>query len=89
MPASAQALLSSLELIEHYRMRVRAASDEARRLKADLERRALAEKAKVALMHSRGMSEAEAWRWLQKRAMDTGRTLKAVAEAVLQRMNKV
>lgn len=89
MPATAQSLISSIELIEHYRMRVRMASDEARKLKADLDRRALAEKAKVLLMHTRGMSEAEAWRWLQKRAMDTGRTLKSVAEQVLAQMNKL
>lgn len=89
MPATAQSLLSSLELIEHYRARARQASEESRRLRESLERRALAEKAKVALMHSRGMSEAEAWRWLQKRAMDTGRTLKSVAEQVLGQMNRI
>lgn len=88
VPATAQAMLSSLELMQHYRARIRAASDEARRARSDLERRALAEKAKVALMHSMGMSEAEAWRCLQKRAMDTGRTLRSVAEQVLEQTRK-
>jgi response regulator NasT len=87
-PATAQAMLSTLELMQHYRSRLRKAADEASRLKADLDRRALAEKAKVSLMHHRGMSEAEAWRYLQKRAMDTGRTLKSVAEQVLEQMRK-
>jgi len=82
-PATAQAMLSALELMLHYRSRLRKAGEEARKLKADLDRRALAEKAKVALMHGKGMSEAEAWRYLQKRAMDTGRTLKVVAVQVL------
>ena len=82
-PTTAQAMLSALELMLHYRSRLRKAGDEACKLKADLDRRALAEKAKVALMHERGMSEAEAWRYLQKRAMDTGRTLKDVATQVL------
>lgn len=83
-PATAQAMLSALELMQHYRSRLRRASDEASKLKADLDRRALAEKAKVALMNHRGMSEAEAWRYLQKRAMDTGRTLQRIAEQVLE-----
>jgi two-component system, response regulator PdtaR len=87
-PATAQQMLSALELIQHYRTRLRKASDEANKLKADLDRRALAEKAKVALMHHRGMSEAEAWRYLQKRAMDTGRTLKDVAQQVLEQVKK-
>jgi two-component system, response regulator PdtaR len=87
-PATAQALLSALELMQHYRTRLRKAGDEARKLRDDLDRRALAEKAKVALMHGRGMSEAEAWRYLQKRAMDTGRTLAGVAQQVLGQYRK-
>lgn len=83
-PATAQAMLSALELMEHYRSRIRKVSDEAHKLKADLERRALAEKAKVLLMHRLSMTEAEAWRYLQKRAMDSGRTLKDVAAQVLE-----
>jgi response regulator NasT len=88
-PATAQAMLSTLELMQHYRSRLRRASDEATKLKADLDRRALAEKAKVALMNKKGMSEADAWRYLQKRAMDTGRTLKDVSEQVLEQMKKL
>jgi AmiR/NasT family two-component response regulator len=87
-PATGQALLSALETMQHYRSRLRKASDEARRLQADLDRRALAEKAKMALMRGRGMSEAEAWRFLQKRAMDTGRTLREIAERVLEQYKR-
>lgn len=83
-PATAQAMLSALELMQHYRSRIKKVSDEAQKLRVDLDRRALAEKAKVALMHRLGMSEAEAWRYLQKRAMDTGRTLKDIAAQVLE-----
>ncbi len=83
-PATAQSLLSALELIEHYRGRLRKVSDEAHKLKADLERRALAEKAKVLLMRKLAMTEAEAWRYLQKRAMDSGRTLMDIANQVLE-----
>jgi AmiR/NasT family two-component response regulator len=87
-PSTAQAMLSTLELMQHYRSRLRHAGDEAKKLRADLDRRALAEKAKVALMHAKGMSEAEAWRYLQKRAMDTGRTLQDTAEQVLRQLGK-
>jgi two-component system, response regulator PdtaR len=83
-PATAQAMLSTLELMQHYRSRIKKVSDEARKLRVDLDKRALAEKAKVVLMHRMGMTEAEAWRYLQKRSMDTGRTLKDIATQVLE-----
>jgi two-component system, response regulator PdtaR len=83
-PATAQAMLSTLELMQHYHTKLKKVSDEAHKLKVDLERRALAEKAKVVLMHRMGMTEAEAWRYLQKRAMDTGRTLRDISTQVLE-----
>lgn len=83
-PATAQALLSTLELMLHYRSRIKKVSDEAQKLRGDLDRRALAEKAKVLLMRKLAMSEAEAWRYLQKRAMDTGRTLRDISTQVLE-----
>lgn len=83
MPATAQAMLDALDLMQHYRSRVQAAEGQARKLRESLERRAIAEKAQAVLMKN-GMSEAESWRYLQKRAMDTGRTLKSVAEQVLK-----
>lgn len=83
-PATAQQLLSTLELIEHYRSKIRKVSAEAQKLRQDLDRRALAEKAKVLLMHKLAMTEAEAWRYLQKRSMDSGRTLKDIATQVLE-----
>ncbi len=83
-PVTAQTLLSTLELIEHYRSKLTRANEEAKKLRQDLDRRAVAEKAKVVLMNRLQMSEAEAWRYLQKRSMDTGTSLKEVALRVLE-----
>lgn len=83
-PVTAQTMLSTLELIEHYRSKLTRVSEEAKKLKQDLDRRAVAEKAKVVLMNRLQMSEAEAWRYLQKRSMDTGTSLKEIALRVLE-----
>ena len=52
-------------------------------LQGRLEARKLVERAKSALMAGQGMSEPEAFRWLQRTAMDRRMTMKAVAELVL------
>jgi response regulator NasT len=48
-----------------------------------LETRKLVERAKGALQTEQGMSEPEAFRWIQKTSMDGRRSMRAVAEAVL------
>jgi AmiR/NasT family two-component response regulator len=52
-------------------------------LKRRLESRRLVDRAKALLIQHMGLTEAEAHRRLQKRAMDTRRPIAAVAEAVL------
>ena len=59
-------------------------SDEIKSLKGKIESRKLVEKAKGIIMKETGMTEPEAYRHLQKRAMDERSSLKAVAESVLQ-----
>jgi response regulator NasT len=56
---------------------------ETKKLREGLARRGLAEKAKVALMRSLGLPEAEAWRQMQKQSMDTGKPLEQVARHIL------
>lgn len=56
--------------------------EEVTRLKETLETRKLIEKAKGILMKHRGMSEEEAYRFLQKRSMDTGKSMKELASAI-------
>ena len=82
-PVTSQALLNTLELMEHYRNRLQSAKETTEKLRSDLDRRALADRAKVVLMQHTQMTEAEAWRYLQKRSMDTGRSLREVALQVL------
>jgi response regulator NasT len=52
-------------------------------LREDLETRKLVERAKGVLMQRQGLSEAEAYRRLQKTAMDTRRAMREIAQAVL------
>jgi len=53
-----------------------------RRLQDEIEERKLVEKAKGILMR-RGLSEEEAYRFLRKKAMDTRKRLKDVAESII------
>jgi AmiR/NasT family two-component response regulator len=62
---------------------LRKASGEAENLKARLEDRKFVEKVKGLLMQ-RGMTEPEAFRSIQKRAMDQGISLRSAAEGILK-----
>lgn len=83
-PVTPAALLTSLDLILQYKERIACITRETQKLKMDLERRAIAEKAKTVLMNKLGLSEAEAWRTIQKRSMDSGTPLQEVAEAIIR-----
>ena len=48
-----------------------------------LEARKVVERAKGVLMTEHGMTEPEAFRWIQRAAMDRRTTMRAVADAVL------
>ncbi len=56
---------------------------EAANLKEALETRKLVERAKGILMDRHGLSEAEAFRRIQKMSMDNRRPMKEVAEAII------
>ncbi len=56
---------------------------EAANLRERLEVRKLLDRAKGALQDGRGMTEAQAFRWIQKTSMDRRQTMRAVAEEVL------
>lgn len=49
----------------------------------ELKSRKLVERAKEILMQKRGLSGEEAYRWLQKRSMDTRKTMLEIGEAVI------
>lgn len=52
-------------------------------IRQELETRKKVEKAKEVIMHRKHLRGDEAYRWLQKRSMDTRKSLRQVAEAVL------
>ena len=52
-------------------------------LKERLEARKVVEQAKGRLMAERGITEAEAFRWIQRTAMNERTSMRALAEAVL------
>ena len=52
-------------------------------IQEELETRKLVERAKEILMRRRSMSGDEAFRWIQKRSMDSRKTMREVAEAIL------
>ena len=52
-------------------------------IQEELETRKLLERAKEVLMHKRKMKADEAFRWIQKRSMDTRKSIRRVAEAIL------
>jgi AmiR/NasT family two-component response regulator len=52
-------------------------------IQEELETRKLVERAKEVLMRRRNMSGAQAYRWIQKRSMDSRKSILHVAEAIL------
>lgn len=56
---------------------------EINKLKDTIETRKLVEKAKYIVMRDYNLSEAEAFRLIQKQSMDKGKLMKSVAEAIL------
>jgi AmiR/NasT family two-component response regulator len=52
-------------------------------IQEELEARKLIERAKDVLMRKRKMNGEKAYRWIQKRSMDTRRSMNKVAEAIL------
>lgn len=55
----------------------------ARRLQEELQTRKRVDRAKEILMDRRGLSGEDAFRWIQKRSMDTRRSMRDVAETII------
>ena len=53
-------------------------------LQERLETRKLIERAKGRLMESQSLSEPQAFKWIQRAAMDRRTTMKAVAEVIME-----
>lgn len=74
-------LSSAVALFRRYRR----IEDELAAARAKLEERRMIERAKAILMQGRRMTEPEAWRYLQKRAMDENTKLAQIVAEVVER----
>ncbi|RVW05740.1 ANTAR domain-containing response regulator [Rhodococcus xishaensis] len=82
-PFSKADLVPAVELAASRFTEIALLEREVASLSSRLETRKVIERAKGMLMQSQGLSEPEAFKWIQRAAMDRRTTMKAVAEVVL------
>ena len=82
-PFARHELVPAIELAVSRFAERRALEDEVATLNDRLETRKIVDRAKGLLMTQQTMTEPEAFRWIQRTAMDRRTTMKAVAEAVV------
>jgi len=83
-PFQKRDLLPAIEMATSRFAEIRALEAEVSGLRERLEARKLIERAKGALMTRHGLSEPEAFRWIQRAAMDNRTSMRAVSELVLE-----
>jgi two-component system, response regulator PdtaR len=76
-------LIPAIELAIGRFEEMKALEEENKDLEQRLETRKLVERAKGLLMDELDMREDEAFRWIQRRAMDQRKTMKAIAQQIL------
>ena len=82
-PFSKNDLVPAIEVAVGRFQEMHALDAEVTDLKGRLEARKVVEQAKGRLMSERGMTEAEAFRWIQRTAMNERTSMKALAQAIL------
>ncbi|MGY1842899.1 ANTAR domain-containing response regulator [Modestobacter sp. SYSU DS0875] len=82
-PFSKNDLVPAIEVAVGRFQEMHALDAEVADLKERLEARKVIEKAKGRLMTERGMTEAEAFRWIQRTAMNERTSMRALAEAIM------
>src|SRR5438270_1438006 len=82
-PFSKNDLVPAIEVARGRFTEMTALDGEVRTLEERLETRKAVERAKGRLMADRGMTEAEAFRWIQRTAMNERTSMKALAEQIL------
>jgi two-component system, response regulator PdtaR len=83
-PFGKQDLVPAIELAVSRFAELQALESEVAGLVSQLETRKMVERAKGLLMTKHNMNEAEAFRWIQRTAMDRRTTMRAVADAVIE-----
>ena len=79
-------LINAIDLIFQGKKRIKKLRDKVEKLEHTLEDRKLIEKAKGKLMLTSGITETEAFRYMQKISMDSGRRMKDIASLILSEM---
>jgi response regulator NasT len=82
-PFQKRDLLPAIEMATSRFAQIKALESEVSDLRERLEARKLIERAKGSLMTTHGLTEPEAFRWIQRAAMDKRTSMRAVAEVVL------
>ena len=77
-------LMPAIDIALARNAQLKAVKNEAKGLAEQLETRKVVDRAKGRLMDTKGLSEADAFRHLQKRAMDERRSMRSVAEQILE-----
>ena len=86
-PFTISDLIPAIEVALSRFSEVRALEREVETLSDRLETRKLVERAKGILQANQGMTEPEAFKWIQRAAMDRRTTMKHVAEVVLETLD--
>ena len=76
-------LTNAIDLIFQSKRRIKKLKEKVEKLEHTLEDRKLIEKAKGQLMSTSGLTENEAFRYMQKISMDSGRRMKDIASLIL------
>ena len=79
-------LTNAIDLIFQSKRRIKKLKQKVEKLEHTLEDRKLIEKAKGQLMMTSGLSENEAFRYMQKLSMDSGRRMKDIASLILKEL---
>jgi AmiR/NasT family two-component response regulator len=82
-PFSKNDLVPAIEVARGRFAEMTALDGEVRTLEERLETRKVVERAKGRLMADQGLTEAEAFRWIQRTAMNQRTSMKALAETIL------
>ena len=77
-------LVPAIEMAVSRYTEIKALDEEVNTLKDRLEVRKLLDRAKGLLQSEHGLSEPQAFRWIQKTSMDRRLTMRKVAEAVIE-----
>lgn len=87
-PFDASDVVPAIEIAIARYAEIRAVEEEVEDLEERLASRKAVDQAKGLLQQQYGMSEAEAFRWIQKSAMDMRRTMREVADGVIDHAKK-